>query len=270
MENLNKGFARFPDFASCTLEQTKLGHNIEDANKICGEIQMRAEKGLLMKAQPLALEVLSKADEDRIVVGGYASWDCVDDDGDIFTADAQSKALERFFAQAPEYQLVTINHGKGALGEIKAAQPQLKYINKAGEQYFSHVNEVGTYLLSEIRNDSLASTKYVREKARRGEYDGYSVNAIPLVKDPSNPHRVLDMEYTAITITEKGVFRPRNPHTRNVEVLSKGEDLAVINDEGKFVPLPDADMNIINLEAEDKAAIEAILARYGFSKTKKD
>jgi hypothetical protein len=244
-----KPFARFDSMEACTLEMGRLGHSSEDASQICGDIQTRAEKGLLLKAQPVALEVLSKADEDRIVVGGYASWDCIDDDGDIFTVDAQAKALERFFAQPPEYQLVTINHGKGALGEIKAAQPQRKFVSKAGASYFSHVNEVGTYLISEIRNDALASTQYVREKARRGELNGYSVNAIPLVKDKANPHRVLDMEYTAITITEKGVFRPRNPHTRDVEVLSKSS-----------VETPRGN----NVESS-----EDILAQYGFNKTKR-
>lgn len=206
---------------ACTLEMKRLGHSEDDCASICSQIRERAQKGALLKAQSEGLQVLSKADEEDIVVGGYASWDMVDDDGDTFTVDAQSKALERFFAQAPEYQLITIDHGRGLLGEIKAAQPQLKYVNKAGESFFSHVNEAGTYLISRIRNDALKSTQYIRGKAKAGELNGYSVNAVPLIKDPTDPHRVLDMEYTAITITEKGKFRPRNPMTRDVKVLSK-------------------------------------------------
>lgn len=274
-------FARFENFEACTLEQKRLGHNLEDADKICGAIQERAEKGALLKAAPIGLEVLSKASEEDIVVGGYASWECVDDDGDLFTVEAQAKALQTFFSQPPEFQAITINHGRGLVHEMKLAQPMLKYVSKDGKEYFSHVNEKGTFLIGKIRNDQMKSTQYYRAKAKAGELNGYSVNVIPITKDPSDPHKILDMEYTAVTLTEKGVMRPRNPMTRNVEVLSKaqneaatptlntseskGADVAVINEDYQFVPLPDAQMRYpVNFEnARDE--IEAILRKYGFS-----
>lgn len=274
-------FARFENFEACTLEQRKLGHDEESANKICGEIKDRAEKGALLKAAPLGLEVLSKASEEDIIVGGYASWECVDDDGDLFTVEAQAKALQTFFAQPPEFQAITINHGRGLVHEMKLAQPMLKYVAKDGKEYFSHVNEKGTYLIGKIRNDQMKSTQYYRAKAKAGELNGYSVNVIPITKDPVNQHKILDMEYTAVTLTEKGVMRPRNPMTRNVEVLSKaqseaqtptlngvqskGADVAVINEDFQLVPLPDAKMNYpVNFDnARDE--IEAILRKYGFT-----
>lgn len=219
-----KPFARFPNMASCKLEMQKLGHAIEDAANICIGIFNRAEKGVLLKGQPTALEVLSKAGEDDIVLGGYAQWEIEDDDGDILTVDAQVKALNRFLNQPPEYQLVTLDHAKGPLVEVKAAHPLLKYTNSTGETFYTHVNEIGTYFISKIRPaDGLKSTEFIRSQAKAGKLNGYSVNVLPLEHDAANPKRILDAEYTANTITTKGVMRPRNPRTRNVEVISKGE-----------------------------------------------
>lgn len=217
-------FARFPSMEACKLEMSKLGHIMEDALDICRGIAERAAKGTLLKAEPVGIEVLSKASDEDIVLGGNAQWEIKDDDGDTLTAQAQVKAFTRFFNQPPEFQLVTLDHAKGKLCEVKAAQPQLKYVNSEGKTYYSHVHEVGSYFVSKIRNDNLPSTQFIRSQAKAGNYNGYSVNVIPLERDPNDPHRVLDAEYTAITITTKGVMRPRNPKTRNVEVISKANE----------------------------------------------
>jgi hypothetical protein len=233
---------RFESFESCTLEMTKLGHDSESANKICGAIKDRAEKGVLMKANSVGLEVLSKAGEDRIVVGGYATWDVADDEGDIVTIDAQSKALQRFFSQPKEYQTITINHK-----EFKVAQPILKYTNSKGEDYFTHPNEVGTYLISELRNDNLKTTQYYREEARKGNLNGYSATFLPLERDSTNPKRLTDIEYHSITLTEKGVLKPINPMARDVKTLSKSA-----------VATP-------TLNSEESLDAESILRKHGFN-----
>ena len=121
-------FSRFENWEACVLEQTHLGHDTESANSICGEIKDRAEKGILYKADPIGLELLSKADDEVLVVGGYASWEIEDDEGDTITVGAQVKALRRFFSQPPEYQAITVNHK-----EFKLAQPLLSYINHKEE-----------------------------------------------------------------------------------------------------------------------------------------
>jgi hypothetical protein len=248
-------FARFENFESCTLEMGKLGHDKESSQKICGAIKERAEKGALLKASPINLEVLTKADEDRIVLGGNASWEIEDDDGDILTTEAQVKALTRFFNQKPEYQLVTLDHAKGPLIEVKAAQPQLKFVSKAGAEVFTHVHEAGTYFISEIRPaDGSRTTEWIRAEAKAGKFNGYSVNVVPLERDPANPKRILDAEYTAVTITTKGRMLPRNPRTRNVEVISKASE----ENETKTPTLNSAK---VDLSTED------ILTKYGFDKT---
>ena len=211
-------FSRFENFAACTKEMTQLGHDVDSANKICGAIQERAEKGLLYKAASDGLQLLSKADEADIVVGGWASWDNVDDEGDQITVEAQAKALQRFFAMAPEYRSITVNHK-----EFKVAQPLLKYTASDGTEYFSHVNEKGTFLISQIRNDNLKTTKYYREEAKKGNLNGYSITGLPLEKASDNPKRILDIEYHSITLTEKARMKPINPMSRDVKVLAKAE-----------------------------------------------
>jgi hypothetical protein len=229
------GFARFSSMDACTSEMGRLGHLKADAAKICNGILERALKGALLKATPVGLTVLSKASEEDIVVGGYASWEIEDDQGETFNIAAQSKALQKFFGQSPEWQSVTINHGLGPVKEFKLAQPMLKYVDSKGTEYFSHVNEKGTYLISKLRNDDLKATKYYREKARNGELNGYSVNAIPLER---NGNVVTDMEYTAITITEKGVMKPVNPMTRDVKVISKATQNVISENEANTLPKP--------------------------------
>jgi hypothetical protein len=256
-------FARFENFEACTLEMTKLGHDAESANKICGEIKSRAEKGILYKAESTGLEVLSKAGDPELYVGGNAGWDIEDDEGDIITAEAYAKGAQRFMSLAPEWQNITANHK-----EFRLAQPALTFTDSTGKQYFNHVHEKGWYLISKIRNDNLKTTQYYRGEVEKGNMDGYSITGVPLERDPVNPKRITDVEITSITLTQKGVMKPVNPMSRNVQVISRGADLAVINDEGKFIPLPDADMKYPNaLGDADVLSIEAILAKHGFNKT---
>jgi len=226
----------------------KQHHDEKSAGAICHDIEERAEKGILYKAESVGLEVLSKADEEDIVLGGNASWDIEDDDGDILTVEAQVKALDRFFNQPLEFRDMTANHGRDWAREFKSAIPLQKYTNSKGETVYTHVHEKGTYWISKLRNDSLKATQHLRELARKGMLDGYSVTVVPLLRDGK---RVLDMEYQAVTITQKGVMKPRNPMTRNVEVISKSEEEKP------------------SLTAEKALDIEDILQKYGFTNGKK-
>lgn len=244
-------FARFPSIDACTTEMKEIGHSIMDASKICTGILERALKGALLKAQTNGLEMLSKAGDNDIILGGYASWAITDADGDFFTVEAQQKALERFFKTAPEYQLITINHGRGIAGEVNIARPMLKAVGVDGKEYFSHVNEAGTYLVSKLRNDDLKVTQYYRQKARAGDLNGYSVNAFVLARDSEN--KVTEMEYSAITITEKGVATPKNPKTRDVVVLAKASE----NEANTPTQMPQ----------KPDLTTEEILQRHGFNKT---
>ena len=252
-------FSRFENMNECVLEQTQLGHDTESASNICGEIKDRAEKGILYKADPIGLEILSKADDEALVVGGYASWDIADDVGDIITVEAQVKALQRFFAQPPEYQSITINHK-----EFKLAQPQLSYVNSKGEKFYSHVNEKGTYLIGKLRNDSLKTTLFYREQARKGNLTGYSITGLPLQKGTSEKE-ILDIEYHSVTLVEKGIMKAVNPKTREVKVISKSEQkTAKKHTIAKEAARVGQTIQKVDVSTED------ILFKYGFNKARKE
>ena len=235
-------FARWENFRECELEMIDTGHDEESAKKICGAIQERAEKGELYKAIETKLNLLSKAEDTDIILGGYASWDLVDPERDIITVEAQTKGLQRFLKQPPEYQSITINHK-----EFKLAQPMLKYTDPQNKTYYTHVNEKGTYLISKLRNDNLKTTKIYREKARKGELTHYSISGIPLTPpkivkaaDGLDARRIDDIEYWAITLCEKDVVEAVNPK---------------------------AIVSVIKKNKKPDLSIEEILAKHGFNKS---
>jgi len=262
-------FARFEDWSACITEQKKLGHDEESANNICETIKDRAEKGILYKAEPTGLEVLSKADEESLVVGGFASYEIEDDDGDIITVDAQVKALHRFFSMPPEYQAITVNHK-----EFKIGQPTLKYTNSQGESFYSHVNEKGTYLISTIRNDSLKTTQFYREQVKKGNMTGYSITGLPLEKGET-PKIITDLEYHAVTLVEKGVMKAVNPKTREVKVISKSDnEKRLIFPSLPKIPFKDKGntkeaVRVGQNTQKADVSTETILEKYGFNKAKK-
>jgi hypothetical protein len=242
-------FSRFENWDACILEMKNTGHDKDSAEKICGAIKDRAEKGMLYKSVPTELDILSKG-EDELVVGGYASWELCDPERDIITTQAQTKALQRLFTEtAPEYRDITANHK-----EFKLGIPQLKYVNGKGEEFFSHVNEKGTYLISKIRSDKLKTTQTYREKIQKGELGMYSISAVPLqyeiirAEDGQPARRVDDMEYWAITLCEKGVVKAVNPKAE-AKVISKAEEKPRKSE----LPLTE----------------EEILGKYGFNKASK-
>jgi hypothetical protein len=252
-------FSRFENWNECILEQQQLGHDEESANKICGAIKDRAEKGILYKADPIGLEILSKADDEELVVGGFATWEIEDDEGDTLTVGAQVKGLQRFLNQAPEWQSITINHK-----EFKLAQPQLRYTNSKGENYYSHVNEKGTYLISKIRNDNLKTTQFYREQVKKGNITGYSITGLPLAKGDS-PKTITDIEYHAITLTEKGVMKAVNPKTREVKVISKSEAKTA-----EKHPIAKEAVRVGQTTQKPDVSSEDILCKYGFNKAMKE
>jgi hypothetical protein len=186
------------------LEQTDAGHDEESAKKICGAIQERAEKGELYKsADQQNYDVICKSDSE-LVIGGFASWELVDPENDLITAEAQAKYLQKLFKLPVEYRNIMVGHGNYKIGE-----PLLKYV-KDGQEYFSHVNEKGLYLISKIRNDTFKTTLKWREKILKGEMSMYSIAGLPLESEfvtegGTKIRKVHDIEPWEITVCEKGV-----------------------------------------------------------------
>jgi hypothetical protein len=198
-------FARWENKDACILEQKGVGHDQESAKKICEGIQVRAEKGELYKsADQQNYDVICKSDTE-LVIGGFASWELVDPENDLITAEAQAKYLQKLFKLPVEYRNIMVGHSNFKIGE-----PILKYTTKDGGEYFSHVNEKGLYLISKIRNDNFKTTQKWREKILKGEMSMYSIAGLPLetesIKEGATTIRkVHDIEPWEITVCEKGV-----------------------------------------------------------------
>jgi len=214
-------FARWKDFASCETEMMNTGHDKESADKICGSIQARAEKGELYKScDQENYDIISKSSQD-LIIGGFASWELVDPENDLITTEAQVNYLQKLFKLPVEYRNIMVKHGNYKIGT-----PLLKYQAADGTEHFSHVNEKGLYLLAKIRNDEFQTTQKWRNKILNGEMSMYSIAGQPLppikeeMQGTTSIRTIVDIEPWEITICEKGV----NPKA-NFKVLAKQEEL---------------------------------------------
>lgn len=246
------------------------GHDEDSAKKICGTIQARAEKGVLYKENPSGFDIINKEDND-LVVGGWATWEMRDPENDVITTQAQVSFLKRWFQLPPEYRSITVKHG-----DFKIGTPILKYTNKQGETFYSHVNEKGTYLVSRIRDDTFKTTQKYREQIMKGELASYSISGLPLQSHyemlnadtvDSGPmvRYVDDLEPWATTLCEKGMCPKAD---KSVTVISKNEQS--MKEEVKVEAKPPTQaIKKTPLVKDLQVACEEILEKHGFGKTKK-
>jgi hypothetical protein len=204
-------FGRWSGMQDCIDEMVSEGHDQESAGAICQSIAQRASKGELYKATSEGLDIISKGDE--LVVGGYSTWELRDPQDDIITTKAQVGFLRRWFNLPREYQGITVKHG-----DFKIGEPIKKFTRPDGQTFYSHVNEIGTYLISKIRNDGFKTTALWREAILKGELGMYSISGLPLSWEiqKDGARRIDDLEPWAVTLCEHGV----NPKAKT-EVLAK-------------------------------------------------
>ena len=209
-------FARWESFNDCKTEMMETGHTEESAKKICGAIQARAEKGVLLKAEkPMRLDVITKSDSE-LIVGGYATWELRDPEQDVITTQAQVNFLKKFFAEPPQFRNIMVKHGNFQIGT-----PLLNYHAPDGTEYYSHVNEVGTYLISKIRKNNWRSVNLIRKQILDGKLKMYSISGDPIkyetkMHDGEPTRFIYDIDPWEVTLCEKGV----NPRA-HVRILAK-------------------------------------------------
>lgn len=196
---------------------------------------------MLFKAEPYRLDIINKGDD--FVIGGYSTWELRDPQNDVITTKAQVNFLQRLFKLPPDYQNITVKHG-----DFKIGAPLLKYVDKTGFEYFSHVNEKGTYLLTKVRNDNFKSTQLWRDKITKGELAMYSISGLPIEYDTKlekgeSVRYIYDIEPWAVTLCEQGI----NPKA-HVQVISK-------QDEGEKPPKDWWDACVASVEGGDPAAV---------------
>jgi len=208
-------FARWANFEECKLEQMQTGHDEESAGAICHAIEERAEKGMLLKGASQSLDIINKAGKD-LIVGGYASWQIRDPQNDVITTKAQVKFLQKFFSEPEQFRNIMVKHGNFQIGV-----PLLSFTSPTGETVYSHVNEIGTYLIAKIRDNGWRSVQTIRKQILDGKLKMYSISGDPIayhfVDEQGEMLRYIDdIDPWEVTLCEKGV----NPKA-NVEVLSK-------------------------------------------------
>jgi hypothetical protein len=114
-------------------------------------------------------------DGEDLIVGGYASWELKDPQRDVITTKAQVNFLRKFFNEPEHFRNIMWKHGGFQIGT-----PLLNYTLPTGETVYSHVNEVGTYLISKIRDNSWRSVQTVRKHILEGKLKMYSISGDPI------------------------------------------------------------------------------------------
>lgn len=168
-------FARWASEEECLQEMLGL-HDEESALAIVAGIRQRVSSDTLFKSLEGDLRVISKVDDDEIIVVGPCSWEKVDPENDLITAGAMSKFFKKWFTVVPErYRNVMLMHKS-----FQAGVPLLKYQGSDGQMYHTHVHEKGAMLITKVRSDDgLVQTQDLRRKVREGVYKSYSIGGMP-------------------------------------------------------------------------------------------
>lgn len=81
-------FAGFRNFNDCVNQQLKRGKSRDSANRICGSLQAKEEKMQFKRFVPI-----TKTDEDKKMIFGWASTNDLDNQGEVVSVEAMKKAL---------------------------------------------------------------------------------------------------------------------------------------------------------------------------------
>jgi hypothetical protein len=138
---------------------------------------------------------LTKIDEKKRTVSGYASTPALDLDGEIVSLDAVKKALPGYW----EWRNIREMHGSSAVGVAKEA----------------NVDENGLFLTAKIVDDD-AWKKCVEQV-----YKGFSIGGRKLAK---NGNKITEIEMVEISVVD----RPANPECKFTVQKSASPDAAAI------------------------------------------
>jgi Fe-S-cluster containining protein len=219
------GFARFASMDACTCEMTALGHSPEDAATICSTINKRVASGDIYKSLSPDIEILSKTGDSEVVVGGFATYEMLDPQGDVMTIEGQQHWLKSLFAIPEKYRTATYEHT-----DLKLGDPVLKYTSPSGKEYFSHVNEKGTYLIVKVRpRDGSDSMNWIHDKLAKGELGMFSISGMPkpgsTVERTENGLMVKyrnNVEAWGITLCARGMVPKAHQQIISKTVVEKG------------------------------------------------
>jgi len=168
-------FSRWDSEQDCLAEMLCL-HDEETAAFIVAQIAARVEAGTLFKSDDRPMQIISKDDDEEIVIYGPCTWELRDPEGDVVTTAGMVDFFQKWFTQVEEeYRCVMLDHGN-----FKVGVPLLTYEGKDGK-YATHVHEKGAMLITKLRpDDGLRATKKFREDVILGVYKSYSISWWPI------------------------------------------------------------------------------------------
>ena len=139
-----------------------------------------------------------------LIVAGYASVELVDKQGDIITRGALKDAFSKFM-EDPKYRNVQLAHSNIQVGEVVP-----NYTDAEGRLWKSEVDDVGMFVVVQLRND-IEKAKEVSAEIRKGGLRGFSIGGQAFKRmRKSDPKRgdyqeISKLELHEITICEKGI-----------------------------------------------------------------
>jgi hypothetical protein len=159
---------------------------------------------------------------NRFIVAGYASPVMIDRENHVITHKALRDDLPRFMANDGEYANINLMHQNLTVGKALA-----EFTDAAGKTYKTEVDDVGLFIVAEIRTDDAAPPicKQVIDDILKGELKCYSISGHTqhpkTVCDDTGCHvQVDDISLAEITLCFEGV----NPKAE-FEVISKSYDV---------------------------------------------
>lgn len=133
------------------------------------EVEQEIEKRGLREDEVSEIIQSIPALKNRRIVGGYASVSIVDREGHKITISALQDAVKRFMSEV-YYRPINVFHSDVTVGRVLP-----KWTNpKTGEIITTHVDNVGWYIVAEIRDDVEIADK-VWEEAERGNIRSFSI-----------------------------------------------------------------------------------------------
>jgi len=139
-----------------------------------------------------------------LIVAGYASVELVDKQGDIITRGALKDAFQKFM-EDPKYRNVQLAHSNIQVGDVIP-----NYTDSEGRLWKSEVDDVGMFVVVQLRND-IEKAKEVSAEIRKGGLRGFSIGGQAFKRmRKSDPKRgdyqeISKLELHEITICEKGI-----------------------------------------------------------------
>jgi len=122
--------------------------------------------------------LISKIDDDSWIIGGYASVDIVDKQGDKIPISTLEKAW-KLFIEDMDYAHVNVLHSNIPVGKII-----LEYTDKEGKVWKSGVTDTGLFILVKLRKN-LKKARETWELIKQGKLRGFSIAGEAILVEPT-------------------------------------------------------------------------------------